>query len=101
MTQWLEALSNYGTPLVFTALGFALIWRIAGKWTRKGGYLDQQNDMLDTKVKAIDNHLYELEHSALRLGVTLPGLELQFWPPEQARENFLEAFHKLFPEKVW
>jgi hypothetical protein len=63
--------------------------------------LDRENDLLDAKVKAIDNHLYELEHSELRLGVPLAGLELQFWSPEQARENFLEAFHKLFPEHVW
>ncbi len=63
--------------------------------------LAREDELLDTKVKAIDNHLYELEHSELRLGVKLSGVELQFWSPEVAREKFLEMFHKLFPEKVW
>lgn len=59
------------------------------------------DDVLDSKVKAIDNHLYELEHSALRLGVPLPGVELKYWSPEQTREKFLEMFYNLFPERVW
>ena len=63
--------------------------------------LAREDELLDSKVKAIDNHLYELEHSELRLGIPLAGLELQFWSPEQAREKFLEMFYKLFPERVW
>ena len=63
--------------------------------------LAREDALLDTKVKAIDNHLYELEHSDLRLGIPLVGLELQFWLPDQAREKFLETFHNLFPERVW
>ena len=56
---------------------------------------------LHARVKAIDNHLYELEHSALRLGRPLAGVELQYWSPEESRERFMEAFRAIFPEKVW
>ena len=65
MTQMIEFLANHGTALVFTALGFALLWKIAGKWTRKGGYMDQQNDMtLQVKAASIENNRIHAEANA-------------------------------------
>lgn len=58
--------------------------------------LAREDADLDAQVKAIDNHMYELEHSHLRKGHVLPGLKLQMWAPQVARAKFMEVFHELF-----